>query len=368
MRVWQALAQLRSGSGRRFSRAGLVLASVTLAAGVGAAAQAPRISKPKPAPPMVAPMPPLPPAQIDDGLAIGGDEVEARKVETRLTVGVRVNGQGPYHFIVDSGADTSVVGLRIARDLQLPLGTPVVLNNMTDRNIVDRVKVDALTLGPSTIRNLELPALREQDLGGAGMIGIDALVRQRVMMDFEKRTIQVEDAAKPIRRAPGEIVVVARLNRGQLILTQVKAGGLSLDAVIDTGSQITIGILALRDQLVRRRSQKLTTIPMTGVTGKTINLQLATIPELRLGSVTLRDVPMAFADVPPFKVFGLSEQPALLLGTDLLESFRRVSLDFRARKVRFQLRRCRSETIAVTSWGQSSLRLSSTGTPEVCGR
>ena len=65
-----------------------------------------------------------------------------------MTVEVRVNGRGPYHFLVDSGADTSVVGLRIARDLQLPLGTPVILNSMTDRNIVDRVRVDELTLGP----------------------------------------------------------------------------------------------------------------------------------------------------------------------------------------------------------------------------
>ncbi len=121
-------------------------------------------------------MPPLPPAYFDQTLAVGGDDVNARKVETRLSVEVRVNGRGPYHFVVDSGADTSVVGLRIARDLQLPLGTPVILNNMTDRNIVDRVKVAELTLGPSTVRNLQLPALREADLGGDGMIGIDALV------------------------------------------------------------------------------------------------------------------------------------------------------------------------------------------------
>jgi hypothetical protein len=40
-----------------------------------------------------------------------------------------------------------VIGTRIARELQLPLGTPVLLNHMTDRNIVDRVKVDELTLG-----------------------------------------------------------------------------------------------------------------------------------------------------------------------------------------------------------------------------
>jgi hypothetical protein len=68
-------------------------------------------------------MPPLPPAVIDDTLAVEGDEIDAREVETRLSVEVRVNGRGPYQFIVDSGADTSVVGLRIARELQLPLGT-----------------------------------------------------------------------------------------------------------------------------------------------------------------------------------------------------------------------------------------------------
>jgi hypothetical protein len=351
---------------RRFSLI-LALGLTSSAVGAGATAQAPQISKPRPAPPSVSTMPPLPPAAIDDSLAVEGDDIDAREVETRLSVEVRVNGRGPYFFVVDSGADTSVVGLRIARELQLPLGRPVVLNNMTDRNIVDRVKVDELTLGPSTIRNLELPALREQDLGGAGLIGIDALVRQRLMMDFEKRQIKVEDASKPARSLPGEIVIVGRLRRGQLILTQVRAAGLSLEAVIDTGSQITIGNLALRDKLVRRRRDKLETISATGVTGKTVKLQFAQIAELRLGPVTLRNVPMAFADVPPFEVFGLSDRPALLLGTDLLETFRRVSLDFRARKVRFQLRRCKSQSVSIST-SSSLTRLSSTGAAEVCGR
>jgi hypothetical protein len=334
-----------------------------------AAAEPPRISRPKPAPPLTEPLPPLPPAEFDEKLAVGGDKVDARKVETRLSVEVKVNGRGPYLFVVDSGADTSVVGVRIARELELPLGTPAVLNGMTDRNIVDRVKVAELTLGPSTIRDLELPALREEDVGGAGMIGIDALVRQRLMMDFEKRLIQVEDASRPERRYPGEIVVTARLRRGQLILTHVTAAGLPLDAVIDTGSQITIGNIALRDKLIRRNRGKFRTITGIGVTGKRIDMQAAEIAELQLGPVILRNVPMAFADLPPFKAFGLSDKPALFLGTDLLEAFRRVSLDFKARKVRFQLRRC--ETQAVTIWtAQSSrmTRLSSVGGPEVCER
>jgi hypothetical protein len=166
----------------------------------------------------------------------------------------------------------------------------------------------------------------------------------------------------------GEIVVRARRQRGQLILTQVRAAGLPLEAVVDTGSEITIGNSLLRDKLIRGNRDKFVTVAATGVTGVTMNMQLARIGELRLGSVTLRNVPIAFADVPPFEVFGLTEEPALLLGTDLLETFRRVSLDFRSRKVRFQLRRCGSVGIVISTAPSSLMRLSSTDKEAVCKR
>ena len=86
-------------------------------------------------------------------------------------------------------------------------------------------------------------------------------------------------------------------------------------------------------------------------------------------AVTLRNVPMAFADVPPFAAFGLSSEPALLLGTDVMETFRRVSLDFRARKVRFQLKRCGTAGIILsTSFSSSLTRLSSGDNAAVCRR
>jgi aspartyl protease len=354
-------------------RAALVLASglalATGAVGAAAAVQAPIIRKPMPAPATPPNVPRLPPAVFDNGLAIGGDDLKARKVDTRLTVEVLVNGVGPYRFVVDSGADTSVVGLRIARDLQLPLGTPAILNATTSRNLVDRVMVSGLTLGTSTVSNLELPALRESDVGGDGLIGIDALAKQRLMLDFDKHLIKIEDASKAPKYDPSDIVIVARRQHGQLILTQVRASGYSLDAVIDTGSEITIGNTALRDRLVRRGRAKLETVEATGVTGVKMKLQIARIDELQLGPVLLRDVPIAFADVPPFKLFGLADQPALLLGTDILESFRRVSLDFKARKVRFQLKRCRTDGVIIsTSTTNSLTRLSAVaGSSGVCG-
>ena len=239
---------------------------------------------------------------------------------------------------------------------------------MTDRNIVDRVRVASLAFGPSTISDLEVPALREENLGGEGMIGIDALVRQRLLIDYENKLIKVEDARKPPPHFTDEIIITARLQHGQLILTQVKVAGLALDAVIDTGSEITIGNLALRDKLMSRNLNKDWTVAATGVTGKTVDLQLGNIRVLKIGSITLNNVPIAFADVPPFRVFGLQDQPALLLGTDILEAFRRVQLDFSARKVRFQLRRCGTVAVPISSSPTSTLtRLSSSGDNSACG-
>ncbi len=324
----------------------ILMLAAALAVEAGAAAQAPKIRKPRPAPPGPVAMPPLPPAVLDDTLAIGGDDVKARREATRLTAEVHVNGRGPYHFLVDSGADTSAVSIGIARSLQLPLGTPVILNGMTERSIVDRVRVASLQVGPSIVENLHLPALREEDVGAQGVIGIDALVRRRLMMDFDNRVIKVEDAIKPPKSLPGEIVIIAKRRRGQLILTEVKAGDIKLDAVIDTGSEFTIGNSLLREKLVRR-GQRFDPVEAIGVTGKKVTLQVARIPRLQIGRLLIRNLVVAFADLPPFEVFGLSDEPALLLGTDLLKTFRRVSLDFHARKIRFQPRGCAGDSFVI---------------------
>lgn len=356
---------VRSVPAARFRR--LLLAVLALGSAEAVPASAPyRLPRPEHVP--TGRMPDLPRAEIDDTLAIGGEKIDARKVRSRMTVAVQVNSTGPYRFVVDSGADTTVIGSRIARSLTLPEGTPVILNGMTASSRVPRVLVEELGLGDTSVSDLELPVLREEDLGGDGMLGIDALKLQRLMLDFDKRTISVEDARRPMPRLDGEIVVTAQLRRGQLILTQARANGRQVDAVIDTGSEITIGNLALRNQIVKRKGVQIEKVEVTGVTGVTVDLEMARVAEIRLGSVLMRNVAIAFADVPPFRVFGLADQPALLLGTDLMENFRRISLDFRARKVRFQLRRCAASgiTLRTTTMTASVGRISADATSAAC--
>lgn len=307
----------------------------------------------------------LRPAVIDDTLIIDGKEIEARKLRSRLTVDIGINGTGPYRFVVDSGADTSVIGRRLSDALALREGRPVLLNAITETREVSRVHVDSLAIGANQFRDLELPRLEERYIGANGMIGLDALVEQRLMLDFDRRRITVEDASRPAPKWDGEIVVTAKLRKGQLILTQVRSRDLSLEAVIDTGSEVTIGNSALRARIAKRKNSKIVKAQITGVTGRVENVDLVFVEELKIGSITLTNVPIAFADVPPFTVFSLDKKPALLLGTDLMENFKRISLDFRARKVRFQLRKCGPQGVYVL-YEQPTILHSDKDNPSTC--
>lgn len=295
-------------------------------------------AQPAAAPPGEA-QPKIPSATLDDSLEISGDALAA-ELGTRMFVDARVNGHGPYRFLVDSGADRSVVGAALAERLKLPVESKVLLQGMAGPSEVGTVFVDTLTLGSSTINAVTAPALPERFLGAQGIIGIDALAEQRLLLDFDARTVTIEDRRKPSTRLEGEIVVTARRRKGQLILTQASVGGGRIFAVIDTGSDITVGNLALqRKVFLGRHPPEARKITLVSVTGQSFEAQLAVLPEVRIGGVVLQNVQVAFADAPPFALFGLDTAPSLLLGTDLLKSFRRLSLDFGNRRVRFQLRR-----------------------------
>jgi hypothetical protein len=278
------------------------------------------------------------PATIDNNLEVTGDPVAAKEINTRMQVGVLVNGKGPYRFVVDSGADRSVIGEALALRLGLPAGSPVMLHSTGSARQTGTVHIDKLGVGTSTIHDISAPALPERFLGGDGLIGIDALIDQRLTIDFDRKTVVVQDTQRPEAAAgSGEIVITARRRKGQLILTQARAG-FPIAAVIDTGTEVTIGNSALRAKLLRRRQAPVLTTTLISVTGDEITADLLPVPEIRIGDLVLHDVLIAFSDLPPFKLFGLDQEPAILLGTDLLRSFRRVSLDFRRRKVRFTLR------------------------------
>ncbi len=120
------------------------------------------------------------------------------------------------------------------------------------------------------------------------------------------------------------------------MLADASADGQKIWVIIDTGSQVSVGNEALRRRLLSRDSRRNSRpVQLISVTGGSTLADYAMLDTIRLGDIHINNMPVAFADVHPFRKLGLAKRPALLLGMDALRLFERVSVDFANRKVRF---------------------------------
>jgi predicted aspartyl protease len=258
--------------------------------------------------------------------------------QSRMTVSVYLNEHGPFDFVVDTGANRTVISSALAARLGLPMGNRVRVHDIAGVGGAETALVERLRVGKRQIDNVVAPLLSATDMGADGILGIDGLVNQQVVMDFLDRKMTIA----PARKIAGEadtIVVRARSRFGQLILADARIGNERVYVIVDSGAEYSVGNMALRDRLLRgRRKPAPIPIELVGVSGRTQTADLTVTPQMKIGNVVMKNVPIAFSDVHPFRQFGLEERPAMLLGMDLLRSFESVSLDFEQKKVRFRLK------------------------------
>jgi predicted aspartyl protease len=261
----------------------------------------------------------------------------ARDAADRMTVPVMVNGQGPFPFVIDTGADRTVISAELAATLDLKPGEPVVVNGTAGVDLTPTAIIPRLAVGVREILDVDAPMLTAANLGAVGMLGIDSLRDQRMVMDFHAKRMTVE-ASKREHFASDVIVVHAHRRLGQLVLVDSSIGRVPIFVILDSGAQNTIGNFALRD-FVRgqRRGDSKLPVDVVSVSGRTTPAQFASLSNVKIGGVTLHNLPIAFADLHTFKEFDLNDQPAMLLGMDVLRHFDRVSVDFGRKEVSFRV-------------------------------
>lgn len=326
--------------GRAIARA-LICGAILLGSAASGHAQSPAIDPP-------AASPPLATAPTIDDLLPAPLQVATINLDRsdRITMPVRIDGVGPFAFVVDTGAERTVIARELADRLGLAsAGRARVVG------LADAVMADMFNLGEVMLRDLPLgsarvPAFAHGDIGAAGLIGIDSLENHRVVIDFRNRRIDIRPAIRS-RRAAREpefdrdaIVVTARRSAGRMILSNAELGGRRVDIIVDTGAQSSIGNLALRNLVLRQRGQRrggLIDGTVQSVTGAPLAVQHGQINRISVGGVDFTDLPVAYADSPAFAVLGLSERPAILLGMDALQLFERIAIDFANRRVTFDM-------------------------------
>lgn len=253
----------------------------------------------------------------------------------RMTVPVLIGSNGPYDFLIDTGSERTVLSRQVARGLGLPVTGNGVVIGVAGSQPVELVDVDEISLGKRTYYTLTAPLLEAEHIGAQGIVGLDSLQDQRVLIDFGANRIAIGDAASLGGTKGFEIVVKAKRRSGQLIMTNAIIDGVHTDVVLDTGSDSSIGNLALRKAMARRKRTEQTTL--FSVTGQALNADIVMASTIEVEGLQIHNTPLAFADSPAFHRLDMVKRPAILLGMAQMRMFRRVAIDFATRRVLFDL-------------------------------
>ena len=250
----------------------------------------------------------------------------------RILVPVMLNGRGPFRFVVDTGASHSTISPRTAAALGLTPASDalVAVNGITGADELPAVSIERLQAGDLVLQNTNLPIVSTPMLADSdGILGAAGLTSDRLLVDFEHDRVVLThsrgaDAGNNFARIP------ARRVRGGLIMVRVRVGRVAADAVIDTGSERTLGNLALRDALhAKHPSDPITLVtPVFGATSAISSGEVEMAPVIALGSARIAHLPVVFGAFHIFKVWSLESQPALIIGMDALGTLDALSIDF----------------------------------------
>ena len=253
----------------------------------------------------------------------------------RILAPVMINGQGPFRLTVDTGANQSVITTPLAAALGLTASDQVVkLNGVTGSLVVPTVRIDRFETGDLVQSALLLPILDSVMSEADGILGMQGLEDKRITVDFRRDRITI--AWSRNERAGRKFYTVpTKLRFGHLLMADGEVAGVKVHIVIDTGSERTLGNMALHDALIRRSriKRRLVATPVLGLTMIEQMGNSVQTPAIRLAEVIVKDVNVVYGDIHVFTLWGLEEDPALLLGMDVLGTLNTLIIDYRRKEL-----------------------------------
>ncbi len=225
----------------------------------------------------------------------------------------------PLHFLLDSGAASSVVSLDAARRLDLSLGRPLPVQGVHSQTTAFRIRrFEAQIAGialPRSVLALDLEAVgatchRPID----GLLGADFFRGRVVQIDFAEERIRLLDEARADSRS---VILPVRMRNDAICVAVGVAGQPSQWLRLDTGCDSALEWVTGD---ARARDARGASVGLTSARADTIRV------DVDLGGRTLRGIE---AGVHHRQIF---PREAGLLGTGLLSKFR-VTVDGPGRRV-----------------------------------
>jgi predicted aspartyl protease len=103
---------------------------------------------------------------------------------TRVILAVKVNGAGPYDFMVDTGATITVVDADLVDELKLPIEGSVAIHSFAAVSTGWQSKTREITVGDLTVKNVGIVSMMKP-LPGVGIPGIRGILGENFLHHFD---------------------------------------------------------------------------------------------------------------------------------------------------------------------------------------
>jgi predicted aspartyl protease len=257
----------------------------------------------------------------------------------RIWAPVTVDGKGPLRLVLDTGASRSALTPAALNKLgiQPDLDRMVLLRGTTGSARVPTVRVGQVEIGDLLAERQTMVVVDDAFGGADGVLATTALRDRRILADFRRDRIEITRSSG--ERAPlGFTTLRIKLLDRHVPWVEAMVGGVRVKAVIDTGAQSTIGNLALRDALLaKRREVDPREEGVIGVTGDLQEGRSMAAPAIQLERIMVRRARINFVDLHIFQRWQLRDEPAMLLGMDVIGVLDTVILDYRRRELQVRL-------------------------------
>src|SRR5438552_9075138 len=232
------------------------------------------------------------------------------KVKFRLAGGaqpvillpVHVNNRGPFCFILDTGAGTSLLSSELAKQLELKVIGSKGGQSAGGKVSVSLAKVDALAVGEMKLEDVDVGIVDLGQIGktiGAkidGDLGYNFLKHFRITIAYPDCEIFLDDPKRVKvfgRSAQTEIAIRLAHPAKPLILVDIYANGRGpFQFAIDTGTSTT----AITPELAKELNVATSAIPPVTSGGGHVDVTVGTLQSFQVGGAKIDNLAVIVAD------------------------------------------------------------------------
>ena len=211
--------------------------------------------------------------------------IPLQPTKTGFTAAVRIGGHGPFRFLVDTAATQTVLTPALAGAAGIERsGTVAALTTSgplgTESGTARNVSIGDLTVERLPVLIVALPEFKSHGRLD-GIVGMDVLKDRSFLLDLRRRCLEPDFDGASLQSGTtiGSHEIVGRV--------ALEVAGLNL--VLDSGASFPVLMSPAAQKLAIADNE----FELISAGGKQ-TARSGTIPSLRLGTITLRNLPAAF--------------------------------------------------------------------------